>query len=305
MADKTLPDLPRRTDTVERWCAWATTALHAEEIPIVGVYSLTSDDGAEAAIVIQLANRHEILICPARTLASRRISDEFVVLGCPVPYYSPAQIQVIATAIGTIARRSRIEQNETRSYVEFSSLGAEWIERCRRHSPIIELTGRDGPAVRSAISRVRSTTAERDVDRLGPPSIIHDLAADELLIWTTPFRRYVRERRGTTSDDLLGVQMQRAGWRRVRLAARPGPGQKGTVEMPVWSVPNGFQGSNLENTSFPGILQADSENVVDRSDLSTYVRTHAHGLNRTVYNAQRDQDDWQTFRHAVAGEIQI
>jgi hypothetical protein len=308
-SDRALPDQPNREDTVERWCAWATAALHADEMPIVGAYSLASDNTDEAAVVIQLANHREMMICPARSLASRRLIDEFVVLGCPVPYYTAAQVQIIAVAIGTIARRTRVGVEEVRSSVEFSSLGADWLGRCRVSAPIIELSGREGPSVRSAIGRVRDAVAnERDVDR--PPSLIFDTSADEILVWTSPFRRYVRERRGTTSDELLGAQMQRAGWRRVRLAARPGPDQKGTVELPVWAVYNGFQGFSLENGLLAGTLQNEKNDVVDRSDSPS--RTRGPGRVRggiyersTTPNADDAAAEWLGFRHAVAGKVEI
>lgn len=240
----TLPSKPRRDEDDARWCAWATRALDCDEAPIVGARAYGSDDVEETAIVIQFADKEELLFRPARMIVSRRLLDVFAARGCDVPNYTAQQIRVIGSALGRLARNGREDVERARSELEFATLGAEWLERCRLRQPAIVLAGRDGHNVRAVIDRVTAQVATGEEG--ATPALIHDVGADEILVLTSPFRQYVRVRRGTTADDLLGVQMQRVGWRRGRLAARPVPPRTSTVDRAMWIVPNGWQGINVE-----------------------------------------------------------
>ena len=76
--------------------------------------------------------------------------------------------------------------------------------------------------------------------------LIFEPDRDALLIWSAPLRTMVRTRFGTMHDGDIGLQLQRGGLKRARLAARPDKAGVGTVEMPLWVLYNGWQGVNVE-----------------------------------------------------------
>jgi hypothetical protein len=219
--------------------AWITDALGAHDDPIVDAWAIVADDGDEAALIVRLRSDRELLFRPAHRVTARRLVEVFGSRGCRTPYYGLADCARVGQALGRLAGRNALSE-EHRSDLEFASIGAEWLGRCLSRRLVVPLLGRDGASVRAVIERVRGAAIAADV--LLPPPLVLDVGADVLLVWTAPFRRFVRERRGTTSDDLMGVQMRRVGWQRDELAARPGPGGGGTVELAVWKVPNGWQG---------------------------------------------------------------
>ncbi len=291
MADKPLPKAIREEGVKDgRGPKWVTLALRAEADPVVGAYSYGSDDVDDTAIVVTLASGDELLFRPARTIVTRRLIEVFAAHGCGVPYYSPSQIQEIGSAIGRLARSARVQIEQTRSAMEFASVGAEWLGRCQRHAPVW-LHGRKGADVRAVIEQVRATAVSEDV--LTPPRLVLDVGADQLLVWTAPFRRFVRERRGTTDDGLLGVQMHRVGWRRGSLAARPPMGRGGTVELPCWTVPNGWPGVTLENPVTTGD-SPESPNVRSAPFGGPTRASHARARSHIPNAAERPNESEDT-----------
>ena len=91
-------------------------------------------------------------------------------------------------------------------------------------------------------------------------------------IWSAPLRTMVRTRFGTMHDGDIGLQLQRGGLKRARLAARPDKAGVGTVEMPLWVLYNGWQGVNVEMPDGDRESRPlDPTPVVERSGTSTHA----------------------------------
>ena len=135
--------------------------------------------------------------------------------------------------------RSRTEQ-EARTADAFSSVVGAWLADCLTENTAYLLAGRAGPDVRAAIKHVRAGR------RLGTAPLIVEPERNVLLAWTVPVAAHVRDRLGSAHDATISTQLQRERLTRERLDARPGPDDRGTVGMPLWVVPNGWQGVEVE-----------------------------------------------------------
>ena len=217
--------------------AWISEALGAPGC-LVGARRYLSDDGEETALVLRFANGHEQLFRPARLVTTRRLTETLGALGFPVPFYQPPQLALLGQAIGRMADRAD-EEEEQSSAADMLSVVASWVEGSLRIESAFVLSGRSGVDVRAAIEHVR-----RGTDARRSPLILEP-ARGMLLAWTVPIRSVIRERLGSASDATIGLQLQRGGLVRERLAARPSPGQR-TPELPVWALYNGWQGLTVD-----------------------------------------------------------
>ena len=220
--------------------AWISEALGAPGC-LADVTRVMSDDGEETALVLHFTNGKVQVFRPARVVTARRLSETLGALGFPVPYYQPPQLSRLGQAIGRVADRALV-QEEQRSWESRVSYLAFWMAECLRSRPSYVLRGRAGVDVRAAIEHVRSGY---DRERgLGP--VVVEPSRGVLLVWSVPLIGTLREQFGTVSDGEAGVKLRLAELARERLAARPGPAQRGTQEIPVWVVYNGWQGVEVE-----------------------------------------------------------
>lgn len=219
---------------------WVSAALGMPGV-LLGVTRYRSDDAEATALVLHFTNGAELFFRPARLIVTRRLIENVSALGFPVPYYSPPQIQKIGQAIGRIADAGDNREEESIT-VEYASLVTSLIADCLiSHSPFV-LYGRAGRDVRAAILHVRDGINEN-----ATVPLIVEPHRNVLLIWTMPVRAIIRDRFGTAHDAGISLQLQRAGLKRHRLAARPAKGGGGSnVEMPCWEVPNGWKGLDYE-----------------------------------------------------------
>ena len=247
--------------------AWISAALGVPGC-LIGVSRSLSDDGEETSLVLYFGNGREQTFRPARLVTTRRLADTLGSLGFPVPYYQPPQLALIGQAIGRVADRAQAD-NDQRSYEEMISVIAGWLSDCRQSTTGYVLRGRDGKDVRAAIEHVRRGYTHG----CWSAPLIVEPSRGVLLAWTVPVTAAIRDRLGTKSDGDIGMELQRAELTRERLAARPGPGDRKTHELPVWVVSNGWQGFEVEMPSKDG--ESDSlhlDLVVDRSDPSSRAR---------------------------------
>ena len=201
-----------------------------------------SDDGEETSLVLRFGSGREAVFRPARLVTTRRLSETLGALGFPVPYYQPPQLAKLGQAIGRVADRTQQEEQE-RSYTQMASLVATWAADCLKSNQGYLLKGRKGIDVRAAIEHVRKGYVG---SVLGVP-LIFEPQRNVVLVWTVPVTRLIRDRLGTKSDGDIGLALRRAGLTRERLAARPAMSDRRTIEMPVWVVPNGWQGVDVAN----------------------------------------------------------
>lgn len=220
--------------------AWISEALGAPGC-LAAVTRYLSDDGEATSLVLHFANGTEQLFRPARLVMTRRLTETLGALGFPIPYYQPPQLAALGQAIGRVADRARDEQDAC-SWSDVASLIGSWAADCLRADQSYVLRGRSGADVRAAIEHVRKGHVHGD----WRVPLIVEPARNVLLAWTVPVRTVIRDRLGTMDDGDISLQLQRGELKRGRLAARPGPGEKGTVELPVWTLYNGWQGVNVE-----------------------------------------------------------
>jgi hypothetical protein len=220
--------------------AWISEALGVAGC-VAGVTRYLSDDGEATSLVLRFANGREQLFRPARLVLTRRLPETLGALGFPVPYYQPPQLAALGQAIGRVADRNR-DQAEEDSRSELTSVVAVWLIDCLVSRSSYVLRGRAGVNVRAALEHVRTARAEPGV----AVPVIVEPARSVLLAWTPPVRTLLRDRLGPMSDGTIGMQLRRSGVKHEVLAARPGPGQRGTQEIPVFVVPNGWQGVKVE-----------------------------------------------------------
>ena len=268
--------------------AWISDAFGAPGC-LVGVKRYLSDDGEETALVLLFANGREQLIRPARLVTTRRLTETLGALGFPVPYYQPPQLARLGQAIGRVADRDRAEQEQS-SAADMLSLVASWVTASLRTEQTFPLLGRDGVDVRAAIEHVRRRTSGHQSPLIIEPS------RKLLLAWTVPIRGAIRERLGSASDGTIGLQLQRGGLVRERLAARPVGGERKTHELPVWALYNGWQGVEVDFSLYSSDSATDGpaplESVGDLLRTRAYGRTCAIDTERsTTPNAASAVDD--------------
>ena len=224
--------------------AWIAAAIGATPGTTITARAYMADDGEHMALVLNIAGR-ELMVRPARLVGTRWLAEILSACGFPVPYYSPPQLALLGQAIARLALRDHDAQEES-MVDEFTSVVADWLgASLEDHHPAI-LTGRAGADVRAAISHVRGPLGGRwnlglEAKAATAPLIVEP-ARGVLLAWRVPVAAHVRLRLGTAHDAVISLQLQRAGLARGRLDARPGPGQSGTIGLPVWETPNGWQG---------------------------------------------------------------
>jgi hypothetical protein len=219
--------------------AWVSEALGVPGC-LADVTRYLSDDGEETALVLRFSNKREQIFRPARLVTTRRLTETLGALGFPVPYYQPPQLALLGQALGRIADRAQLQEEES-SFIDLCSVVSSWAMDCLEQKPAFALRGRAGRDVRAAIEHVR-------INRTGTLApLIFEPDRNVLLAWTAPLREAIRDQLGSTGDGVIGVALQRGGLVRERIAARPVGERKTTHEMPVWVVYNGWMGVELAN----------------------------------------------------------
>jgi hypothetical protein len=258
--------------------AWISEALGAPGC-LADVVRYLSDDGEETALVLRFTNGREQIFRPARLVTTRRLTETLGALGFPVPYYQPPQLALLGQAIGRVADRATAQEEES-SCADLCSLVGSWAVACLRSEASFVLCGRDGTDVRAAIEHIRSNV------RGATAPLIVEPARGLLLAWTVPVRAVIRERLGTMSDGVIGLQLRRGGLVRERLAARPIGDRKRTHEMPVWALYNGWQGVELEMPDGDGVSGqlklAPLESVGDLQHARARGRAHTTRSERST-----------------------
>jgi hypothetical protein len=227
--------------------AWISEALGAPGC-LTGVTRFLSDEGDETSLVLHFANGTEQVFRPARVVTTRRLTETLGALGFPIPYYQPPQLALLGQAIGRVADRTQLDEQE-RSYAEIASLVASWLGACLQ-SEVYLLSGRAGVDVRAAIEHVRRAYVKGAIAPLiiEPKRVVvrkdGSTVTGALLAWTVPVTAIVRDRLGTKSDGDISLALGRSDVKRARLAARPAPAEqrKTNHELPVWVLYNGWQG---------------------------------------------------------------
>lgn len=258
-----------------RWIADAVGAVPGTPVQAVAYHGTTAD---ETAIALHIGGV-EVVFRPARLITARRLADELGARGFPIPYYQPPQLYILGQAIARLAYRDQEAKDQTAND-DLASLLGGWANDCLRENVVYELNGREGADVRAAIEHVRTGHTH------GSPTIplIVDRKGKALLAWTIPVRAVIRERVGTMSDGDIGVQLQRSGLTRTRLDARPAPGTHGgTIGMPFWAIPNGWQGVEAPNARSQAKSGASGGAPVrDRSEPPTHARPSGRTRGRNV-----------------------
>lgn len=223
---------------------WVSDAIGAPGA-LAWVRRYLSEDGEETALIMHFHNGVNLVVRPARKVTTRWLAETLGSLGFPMPYYQPQELSRLGQAIGRIADKLANEEREQQAEsaaVEYAGIVAGWLADSLQTDVGYVLHGRDGCDVRAAIEHVRvgyvrgSWTAP----------LIFEPSRNVLLAWAVPVRAAVRERLGTVHDQAVGMNLRRAELERERLAARTVGDGKSTVELPVWVVPNGWQGVEIE-----------------------------------------------------------
>jgi hypothetical protein len=219
---------------------WISEALGVPGC-LADVSRFLSDDGEETALVLHFTNGKMQVFRPARLVTTRRLPETLGALGFPVPYYQPPQLALLGQAIGRVADRALV-QDQQRSWESRVSFLASWAMDCLHSRPSYLLRGRAGVDVRAAIEYVRGGFVRESA--LVPLIVEPDRKV--LLAWTVAVTAAIRDRFGTVSDGDLGVNLRLAELTHERLAARPGAAERGTHELPVWALYNGWQGVEVK-----------------------------------------------------------
>jgi hypothetical protein len=219
---------------------WISTAIGAPG-SLTDVVRYIGDDTELTTLELRFANGKKQRIHPARRVGTRYLADTLGALGFPIPYYQLPQLALLGQAIGRVADRGRdLATDDLQD--DTVSIVAGWLIACiTKHAGYV-LHGRAGADVRAAIEHVRRAKAGRGA----PVPLVADTGRGTLLAWTSAAQTVIREHLGPTPYGTIGLALAAAGANRERLAARPGPGQRNTQEIPVYVLPNGWQGIEVE-----------------------------------------------------------
>ena len=219
---------------------WIAQAIGASAGTPIGAAAYRSAEDENTAIVLTIGEL-ALTFRPARLIVTRRLLDVLGSRGFPTPNYAQPQLLLLGQAIGRLAHQAQ-EQQEERAADELASLVGGWVSDCLRENVSYLLRGRAGADVRAAVSHVRNGYTRGS--RTAP--LIYEPERDVLAIWSVPVRDLIRDRYGSMHDGDIGLQLQRGGATRERIDARPGPTDKGTVGIPLFVVPNGWQDVEVE-----------------------------------------------------------
>ena len=223
---------------------WVSDAIGAPG-SLAWVKRYLSEDGEAISLILHFHNGVNLVIQPARKVTTRWLAETLGALGFPMPYYQPQELARLGQAIGRIADKIASEEREQQAEsaaVEYAGVVAGWLTDSMSTDLGYVLHGRDGRDVRAAIEHVRKGYTHGS----WTAPLIMEPSRDVLLAWSVPVRAAIRERFGTAHDHTVGMNLKRAGLERERVAARAVGAHKTTVELPVWVVPNGWQGVTVE-----------------------------------------------------------
>ena len=245
--------LPRQGDLDD--LGWACECLRVTGA-LCKVTRHLADDAEGSAIRLYFADGVEQVIRPARLVVTQRLADVVGALGYDVPRYAPGDIAKVGQALSRAAT-ARLEDEAGASKQETASVLAAWLVECAKR-PCYVLWSRDGKAVRAAIEHAREDWSTR-VSLIAEPRLRVTGEADHrvegaLLVYSVAARRMLKDRLDLKASEIgeqlesLAIHLNSRG-----LAARPAPTEPpGTVELPVYVVPNGWRGVGVEMPTTTG-----------------------------------------------------